>query len=222
MLDYEAVRRAYRSGPRRLPLDRVPTREERYAAYERALMEDCLKHGENPAARGIGEHGALIGGAGKPPRFIAAGMDPNSSLPGDLMPLAWFEHARARRVRRSPHGRQGALALLEALSGCHLAGVVDRPGGADFARMFKAASLTGTERYYMWELLGHLRPCEFTPLAGQAELSIHQIARAATLSRCRTGSFVNWLNQFAARPRRRTDRDGGPGAAARFRPAPTV
>ena len=71
MIDFEAVRHAYRSPPP--PNDHVPTIEERIAAYEHQRVRQAQELGLDPRVEGLGEHGSLIGGPGKPPTRFEGG-----------------------------------------------------------------------------------------------------------------------------------------------------
>ena len=46
--------------------ERIASREELYARYERERFERCILRGGDPEAEGLGPHGSLIGGRSKP------------------------------------------------------------------------------------------------------------------------------------------------------------
>ena len=91
--DIDAVRRAYFAPPKDGPPDHVPTREELIARYEQRAVAARLAAGRDPAAKGIEEHGSLIGGPGKPLRVF--GRDPEDASPIEPMPLEWFAYPQA-------------------------------------------------------------------------------------------------------------------------------
>ncbi len=103
MLDLAKVRRLYFNPPPDDP-EREPTREELWARAESRAVEACLRWGGDPKAEGLGEHGALIGGRGKPLRRLTS--NPERSLRRRPLPLAWFDTPRARarppELRRDP------------------------------------------------------------------------------------------------------------------------
>ena len=78
MLDIAKIRHFYFHPPPDDP-ERLPSREELYAREERRAVELCLQCGDDPREDSLGEHGALIGGAGKPPRDLD--QKPNSTPP---------------------------------------------------------------------------------------------------------------------------------------------
>lgn len=65
MLDFDKVRAFYFDHPSDDP-ERIPSREEIYARYERERFERCLLRGGDPEVEGLGPHGSLIGGRPKP------------------------------------------------------------------------------------------------------------------------------------------------------------
>ena len=94
MLDLKKVRDFYFNPPKN-PEKYFPSREEVYALAERRAVEACILTGGDPEKEGLGEHGALIGGPGKPPRHFT--VDPEWQAPARIpLPLAWFDHPQAR------------------------------------------------------------------------------------------------------------------------------
>ena len=65
MIDFDLVRAYYFDPP---PPDalRVPSDEELIARYERRRFERCILRLGDPVAEGLGPHGSMIGGPGKP------------------------------------------------------------------------------------------------------------------------------------------------------------
>ena len=109
MLDLARVRHAYRHPPPDDP-ERVLTREELYARYERRRVEGCLRRGGDPRREGLGEHGSLIGGPGKP--LTAFGVRPERAGRLRPLPLAWFDHPRTRSASPPPGGTDEVHKLL--------------------------------------------------------------------------------------------------------------
>lgn len=196
MLDLAKVRRLYFNP---LPDDpeRLPSREELWARAERRAVEACLRWGGDPKAEGFGEHGALIGGPGKPLRRLTS--NPERRLRRYPLPLAWFDTPLART--RPPELRRDSTIFFEHLSAAHLAGYPDRPFGAALARIFRSPELSAVERDQLWHIFACIRLRDLGHLLGWGGLSVYEAARAVHLSGTRRGDVVAWINQFAARPK---------------------
>lgn len=195
MLDIAKVRRLYFNPPPDDP-EREPTREELWARAERRAVEACLRWGGDPKAEGLGEHGALIGGRGKPLRRLSS--NPERRLRRRPLPLAWFDTPRARA--RPPELRRDPTIFFEHLSAAHLAGYPDRPSGAALVRIFRSPELSTAERDHLWHIFACIRTRDLGHLLGWGGLSVYEAARAVHLSRTRCGEVAAWINQFAARP----------------------
>ena len=193
MIDFGAVRQAYYAPP---PDDHVPSVEERIAAFERWRVEEARRRGTDPGPQGLGEHGSLIGGPGKPPTRFEGGRPPEDMVRMMPMPLAWFAHDGARHRTRctDPCGH------LDALSADHLAGCSPRPDGRRLHRLLRAERLAPSEAHLVEQFLARLRMVEMASLLCCAGLTIYEIARAMHLSGSTTPAKTHWINQFAAPP----------------------
>ena len=92
--DFGKVREFYFNPPTDDNPPRIPTDEEFCARYERRRIENCLRRGGDPEAEGLGEHGSMIGGPGKPVTVFH--VDPARVLGGAPLPLAWYAYPAAR------------------------------------------------------------------------------------------------------------------------------
>lgn len=194
MIDFDAVRHAYHAPP---PLDdHVPTMEERIAAFERQRLEQARELGIDVVAKGIGEHGSLIGGPGKRPTRFEGGRRAEDMVRIPPMPLDWFSHPNARRRNACPDPHR----YLDTLSADHLAGYDPRPNGRTLHRLLRVDRLTDDEAHLVEQFLARLRMIEMAGLLSRAGLTVYEIARAMHLSGSRTPAKTHWVNQFAARP----------------------
>ena len=110
----------------------------------------CILAGGDPREQGLGEHGALIGGPGKPPRQFSR--DPEfTGRARKPLPLPWFDHPRARSRPSTPPAE--VHAFFAHLSGGHLAGYPNRPSGAELARLFRSPRLTPVQRDQVWHVI---------------------------------------------------------------------
>ena len=116
MINFQAVRQAYRSPPP--PGHHIPTIEERVAAFERQRVANARRRGQDLRTSRMGEYGSLIGGPGKPPTRLEGGRRAEDMARMPPMPLEWFDHENAhhRTPCRDPH------QYLDTLSADHLAG----------------------------------------------------------------------------------------------------
>ena len=192
MLDHNALRAAFFNPPPDDP-DREPTREELWARAERQAVEACLRWGGDPKAEGLGEHGALIGGPGKPMRRLTA--MPERRLRRHPLPLVRFDTPRART--RPPALGRDPVIFFEHLSAAHLAGYPNRPSGIALARIFRSPELSPVERDQLWHIFACIRCRDLGHLIGWGGLSVYEAARAVHLSGTRCADVVAWINQFA-------------------------
>ena len=197
MLDLEKVRAAYFDLPPDDP-ERVPTREELYARYERRRVEACLRSGSDPRKAGLGEHGSLIGGAGKP--LSMSSVRPERAVHLRPLPLAWFDNPRARSAVVPIGGSAEAHAFFGALAADHLAGMPERPTGTRLARIFRATTHEGREWSQLWHVFACIRIPDLKRLLSRGGLSVYEIARAIHLSQTRRADVVSWINQFGVKP----------------------
>jgi hypothetical protein len=197
MLDFVKVRAFYFDPP---PDDseRVPSREELYARYERDRYERCLLRGGDPEAEGLGPHGSLIGGRSKPLTLFHGFPELRARL--DPLPLSWFNHRRARTPILPQHGIREAEAFFHALSCAYLAGMPDRPSGALLRTYFRSTELSRHPRSQVWHVFTCIRTVELHGLLARGAVSLYEIARAIHVTRIRRAIVVTWLNQFGLRP----------------------
>ena len=131
MIDYDLVRAYYFDPPARNP-HRVPSNEELIARYERRLFDHCVLRGGDPVAEGLGPHGSMIGGPGKPTTVHHCRVERTTPL--DPLPLSWWAYPRAQLRILPPDGQQGAHDYLADLSGLYLAGIANHPDGPHLVR----------------------------------------------------------------------------------------
>ena len=197
MIDYDLVRTYYFDPPPRDP-ERVPSDEELIARYERRRVEDCIRRGSDPAAEGLGPHGSMIGGPGKPTTVHHCRAERTTPL--DPLPLPWWDHPHARMRTLPPGGQQAAHDFLADLSGLHLAGIANRPSGPALARLFRSARLADADRAMLAHLFGAVTAPRFKDLRTRGGISLYEIARALHATRTRRPDLVRWINRFAVRP----------------------
>jgi len=217
MLDHHALRAAF-FNPSPDDPEREPTREELWARAERRAVEACVRWGGDPKAQGLGEHGSLIGGPGKPLRCLT--WRPEQSLLRSPLPLTWFDTPLARR--RPPTLPKDPTIFFEHLSAAHLAGYPNRPSGPALARIFRSPQLSAVERDQLWHIFACIRPHDLGHLLGWGGLSVHETARAIHLSGTQCGEVITWINQFAVRPESKKHSKSVPGLAAAQPPWHTV
>ena len=197
MLDLAKVRHAYLHPPPDDP-GRVLTREELYARYERRRVEGCLRRGGDPVLEGLGEHGSLIGGPDKP--LTAFGVRPERAGRLQPLPLAWFDYPQARSASLPKSSADEAHDFFTALAADHLAGMPDRPSGAQLARTLRSARLEGREWSQLWHVFACIRIWDLKRLLSRGGLSVYEVARAIHLSDTCRAEVVTWINQFAVSP----------------------
>lgn len=197
MINYDLVRAYYFDPPPRDP-ERVPSDEELVARYERRRYEDCILRLGDPVAEGLGPHGSMIGGPGKP--ITIHYTDPVHHTLLHPLPLSWWAYPRAQLRILPPGGPSAAHAYLADLSGAHLAGVLNRPGGARLARLFRSTALSDAARAVLRHLFGAITAARFYRLRTDGGVSLYELARALHATRTRRGDLVRWINRFAVRP----------------------
>ena len=197
MIDFDLVRAYYFDPP---PPDalRVPSDEELIARYERRHFESCILRLGDPVAEGLGPHGSMIGGPGKPITIHCERAERTTPL--DPLPLSWWDYPRARLRVLPPGGQQVAYSYLRDLAGAHLAGVPNRPTAARLDRMFRSAHLSPADRDILAQLFGALPAPRFKSLRTVGGISLYEMARALHITRNRRNAFVRWLHRFAVRP----------------------
>jgi AcrR family transcriptional regulator len=196
MLDIPKIRHFF-SNPQTSTAEHFPSREELYARAELRDVENCIRSGEDPREWSLGEHGALIGGPGKPPRYY--GVDPEFAVPHrNPLPLAWFEHPKALSAPPTPP--EQVRAFFSHLSGGHLAGYPDRPTGVELARIFRSAHMTPVESDQVRHVFACIHPWDLPGLLWSGGMSIHQVARAIHLSRTSRQDVIAWINLFGVPP----------------------
>ena len=197
MLDLAKLREAYFNPPPEDP-ERLPTREELWARAERRAVEACLLNGGDPRAQGLGEHGSLIGGAGKP--LTTNPIDPDRCGPRTLLPLAWFEHPLARSCTPPDGGPEGAYVVFQHLTAGHLAGYPDRPDGNELRRIFQSPDPTRRERSILYHVFACIRASDLPRLFSRGGLSVYEVARALHFAGIKRAVVVDWINEFGQRP----------------------
>ena len=197
MIDFDLVRAYYFDPP---PADphRVPSDEELIARYERRRYESCIRRSGDPVAEGLGPHGSMIGGPGKPVTIHAVRAE--RTMPLDPLPLSWWDYPRARLRILPPGGQQAAYSYLRDLAGAHLAGMANRPTARRLVRMFRSAYLSSPDRDILAELFAALPPPRFKGLRTRGGISLYEMARALHVTGNRSNAFVRWINGFAIRP----------------------
>jgi len=200
MLELAKVRAFYFDPP---PPDRsrIPTREELYARHERERLENCLLRGSDPEAEGLGVHGSLIGGPGKPLTVFHGFPEERAKL--DPLPLSWFDHSRGH-IRLVPAGGiPEAHTFFASLSGAYLAGMPDRPSGPQLRSCFRSPELAGQPRSHVWHVFACIHPFDLHRILPRGAVSLYEAVRALHLTKTRRASVVAWFNQFGVRPRDR-------------------
>jgi len=111
MPDFDLVRAYYFDPP---SLDsRDASDEALIARYERRRFERCILRMGDPAAEGLGPHGSMIGGPGKPATLHHERAE--RTAPIDPLPLSWWDYPRAR-LRLLPPRRPASRLFLPARS----------------------------------------------------------------------------------------------------------
>ncbi len=197
MIDYDLVRTYYYDPPAPHP-HRVPSGEELIARYERGRYDECILRGGDPKAEGLGPHGSMIGGPGNP--VTVHYTDPERTALLDPLPLSWWAYPRAKLHIVPPGGPTEAHAYLAALSGAHLAGVLNRPSGPRLARLFRSSDLADADRAILGHLFGAVTAPRFYRLRTLGGVSLYEMARALHATRTRRADLVRWINRFARRP----------------------
>ncbi|MDE2974457.1 MAG: hypothetical protein OXU64_07030 [Gemmatimonadota bacterium] len=197
MLDFDKVRALYFDPPPYDP-ERIPSREELTARYERERFDACVLRGGDPEAEALGPHGFLIGGDGKPPTVHHVLPEVHARL--RPLPLTWFDHPRRHTRTLPPGGIEEAHLFFRSLSHGHLAGHRDRPSGARLRRHFQAPELSGLPLSLVRHVLACIRGLDLNRLLAYGGLSLYEIARAIHLTGIRRVSVTRWINQYAIRP----------------------
>ena len=197
MTDYDLVRAYYFDPPAPHP-HRVPSDEELIARYERGRVDDCILRGGDPEAEGLGPHGSMIGGPGKPTTVHST--SPERTTPLDPLPLSWWAYPHAQLRILPPGGQPAAHAYLGDLAGAHLAGVLNHPSGRRLARMFRSTDLSAADRAILKHLFAAISAPRFTCLRTDGGISLYEIARAIHTARTRRADLVRWINRLAVRP----------------------
>ena len=199
-IDLDAVRSAYRGETLGPDFNCVPSREERIAESERVFVRLCENSDQDPEAEGLGYHGALIGGHGKPTRVIVGNSRPfeNYCRPR-LAPEAWFRH----RGDVQPHGQKDvAHKHLSLAIASHLAGTPNesRPTPAELREAFLAEKPTEMERFWLYSILCCASVHELRKIIFFEGMPLHVVVRAIHSVGVLRHDLTNWLNQFANRP----------------------
>ena len=202
MIDFDRVRAYYFNPPPPDPLS-VPSDEELIARYERRRYDRCILRLGDPVAEGLGPHGSMIGGPGKP--ITVHYERAERTTPLVPLPLSWWDHPRARLCLRPPGGQHAALSYLRDLAGAHLAGVPNRPSAQQLAWMFHSPRPSSSDRDILAQLFGALPAPRFKSLRTLGGISLYEMARAIHVTRNRRHAFIRWLHRFAIPPRSSDD-----------------
>lgn len=197
MIDFDLVREYYHNPPAPDPLS-VPSDEELIARHERRRYESCILRLGDPVAEGLGPHGSMIGGPGKPTTVHHERVERTTPL--RPLPLDWWDYPQARRRILPLGGRDEALAYLGDLLGLHMAGVAGRPSPAGLEAMFRTAHPSPSDRAILREFFGALPSPHFKSLRTRGGISLYEMARAIHVTGNRRNAFVRWLHRFAVRP----------------------
>ena len=229
MIDYNLVRIYYHHPPPSHP-ERLPSDEELLARYERRRYDDCILRGGDPRAEGLGPHGSMIGGPGKPTTVFHT--HPTRTTLLDPLPLAWWDYPRAKLRILPPGGHPAAHAYLAGLAGAHLAGVLNRPSGARLdlpippTQLLRSPHPPDSDIDILRHLFGaiaapcdqfHLRPSrrrmiQAAPSGPEpgGDLTLRDgTPRALHATRIRRPDLVRWINRFARPPVRHAGPRGG-------------
>ncbi len=197
MINYDLVRTYYYDPPISHP-HRVPSDEELIARYERDRYDDCILRGGDPVAEGLGPHGSMIGGPGKPTTVHSTTPERTTLL--DPLPLAWWDYPRARLRILPPGGPSAADGYLDDLCRAHLAGVLNRPTGPYLAQLFRSTDPLDADLDTMRHLFGAISAPGFYRLRTDGGVSLYEMARALHSTRTRRAALVRWINRYARRP----------------------
>ena len=195
-LDLQSLRYAWHHPPATDVFDHIPTREERFAEAEHLSVRNCIEAGGDPVTAGLGEHGALIGGAQKPCRIVISNRAFENRATPRLAPLSWFHYPQAMRPMSD---QDPTHQYVREIMATYMAGYFfERPSEHEMSRML----LTPLKRdlYPLYEFFACLLPREMVILKRCEGLSLYQLIKAYTVAACRSPRVVDWANQFAVRP----------------------
>ena len=199
-IDHRALREAYfNPTPPGVFVD-IPTREDYMAEAERRFVRLCIERGGDPEAEGLGEHGALIGGPGKPVRFIVGLSRPFERFARPrLAPLDWFERLSVRNGngRCDPDHKE-----MHGLIVSYMAGVPaeNRPSPGQLYETFHAKTPNDLERFWLHAVLSCISMLELRRLMQSEGLSIRTVVAALHACGVLRHDLCRWANQFADRP----------------------
>ena len=199
-IDQEALREAYFNPPPAGEFREIPTREEYMAEAERRFVRLCLERGGDPKAEGLGEHGALIGGPGKPVRLhMGSSRRFHHYARPRLAPLNWFD----RPAVRAGNGRQDSEHVwMHGLVMSYMAGVPkeSRPSGQQIYDAFHKEQPDELERFWLYSVLSCTTMLELRRMMYAEGLSIRTVVGALHASGVLRHDQCRWANQFAEKP----------------------
>ncbi len=195
-IDFESVRRAFYGPPLASPPDHRPTQEELLAEHERTRLQSRVDLGLDPVADGVGDHGSLVGGPGKPLTVIHRSLDRLTRI--EPVPLEWFDYPEARRAWQGPVEEE--CEFLRGLIGRHLAGFRNRPTASELSSWLRSPDRFPRKKAALYDIFEAIRPPERPRLLSKGHLSVFEIARAIILSESRAPGTIRWLHQFAVDP----------------------
>ena len=199
-IDLEKVRSAYLNGPPSDDFTHVPSREERIAESEWVLVQLCLEAGKNPETEGLGEHGALIGGPGKPMRALIGNSRPFEHYCAPrLAPTSWFQHENG--LRTSGINDPEHCSLDSAIAS-YMAGTPQesRPTAAQLYDAFWADCPSELERFWLYSVLSCVSVAELRRIIYLEGLPLYAVVGALHQVGVLRHDLTNWLNQFASCP----------------------
>ena len=199
-IDRAALREAYFNPPPAGEFRDIPTREEYMAEAERWFVNLCLERGGDPKAEGLGEHGALIGGPGKPVRFhVNLSRRFHHYAKPRLAPLSWFD----RPAVRTGNGRQDPSHVwIYGLITSYMAGVPkeSRPSAQQLYDALHKKQPDDLERFWLYSALSCITMLELRRTMHAEGLSIRTVVGALHASGVLRHDQCRWANQFAEKP----------------------
>ena len=163
-------------------------------------MRLCLERGGDPKAEGLGEHGALIGGPGKPVRLhMGSSRRFHHYARPRLAPLNWF----SRPAVRAGNGRQDSEHVwMHGVVMSYMAGVPkkSRPSAQQIYDTFHKEQPDELERFWLYSVLSCVTLLELRRMMYAEGLSIRTVVGALHASGVLRHDQCRWANQFAEKP----------------------
>ena len=199
-VDHRALREAYFNPPAEGVFLDIPSREDYMAEAKRRFVRLCRERGGDPQAERLGEHGALFGGASKPPQTAFRHSRPLERYARPrLAPLSWF----GRDALRSGSGRfDPEHRWMRSLIASYMAGVPQesRPSPAQLYEAFHAKAPDDLQRFWLHAALSCITMLELRRVMRSEGLSIYAVVGALHACGVLRHDLCRWANQFASRP----------------------